>query len=306
MWSRPSEFSTTTSVPFVVCLRVRRDFRVLIWQAARGISLKVTIPSSTYIPPRNYLLLCGSHGVKGTCHDGFDSHKLALIPSVGLRPTAWTVLSCYEGWKNNRENEALPQNAPTLFYIQQQAGLSACSRNSPAQVLPRQSPSMRQDPAICGYSGCNSRSLKDREPAWKCVLGVFRAHFWASGVRWKSKSGTSCRPGCRSATQEKAFQQSLIDRRHFAIAAEKGLQSAPGVLSPKPQGLDGTEKRGWYLGCQREWHQFAWIQVECWWASEGASEVGARLEVFEGGLWGVGVKVVACVRVFAGGCEELG
>lgn len=53
--------------------------------------------------PRNYLLLCGSHGVKGTCHDGFDSHKLALIPSVGLRPTAWTVLSCYEGWKNNRE-----------------------------------------------------------------------------------------------------------------------------------------------------------------------------------------------------------
>ena len=148
---------------------------------------------------------------------------------------------------------------------------------------------MRQDPAICGYSGCNSRSLKDREPAWKCVLGVFRAHFWASGVRWKSKSGTSCRPGCRSATQEKAFQQSVIDRRHFAIAAEKG---APGVLSPKPQGLDGTEKRGWYLGCQREWHQFAWIQVECWWASEGASRVGARLEVFEGGCEELGLRLL--------------
>lgn len=65
--------------------------------------------------PRNYLLLCGSHGVKGTCHDGFDSHKLALIPSVGLRPTAWTVLSCYEGWKNNRENEALPQMHQPYF-----------------------------------------------------------------------------------------------------------------------------------------------------------------------------------------------
>lgn len=35
---------------FCGVFRVRRDFRVLIWQAARGISLKVTIPSSTYIP----------------------------------------------------------------------------------------------------------------------------------------------------------------------------------------------------------------------------------------------------------------
>ena len=66
--------------------------------------------------PRNYLLLCGSHGVKGTCHDGFDSHKLALIPSVGLRlRETWTVLSCYEGWKNNRQNEALPQMHQPCF-----------------------------------------------------------------------------------------------------------------------------------------------------------------------------------------------
>ncbi|CAE7205928.1 unnamed protein product, partial [Symbiodinium sp. CCMP2592] len=41
---------------------------------------------------RNFILLCGSHGRKGTCHYGFDSHKLALIPDVLGQAQGWKVL----------------------------------------------------------------------------------------------------------------------------------------------------------------------------------------------------------------------
>ena len=54
---------------------------------------------------RNYILLCGSSGDKGTCHDGFDSHKLALIPDAGLGQ-GWKVLSNYCHWKANAISSA--------------------------------------------------------------------------------------------------------------------------------------------------------------------------------------------------------
>ena len=48
---------------------------------------------------RNFILLCGSHGKKGTCHGGLDSHKLALIPDVKLgQAQSWKVLHNYRGW----------------------------------------------------------------------------------------------------------------------------------------------------------------------------------------------------------------
>ena len=46
---------------------------------------------------RNFILLCGSHGRKSTCQDGFDSHKLALIPDVQAQ--GWKVLQAYRDWK---------------------------------------------------------------------------------------------------------------------------------------------------------------------------------------------------------------
>ena len=48
---------------------------------------------------RNFILLCGSHGRKGTCHDGFDSHKLALIPDILGQAQGWKLLNAYSDWK---------------------------------------------------------------------------------------------------------------------------------------------------------------------------------------------------------------
>ena len=48
---------------------------------------------------RNFILLCGSHGRKGTCHDGFDSHKLALIPDILGQAQGWKLLNAYSEWK---------------------------------------------------------------------------------------------------------------------------------------------------------------------------------------------------------------
>lgn len=179
--------------------------------------------------------------MKGTCHDGFDSHKLALIPSVGLRPTAWTVLSCYEGWKNNRENEALPQMHQPYFTFNSKLVYRRALATRLHKFFLDNRPACDKIPQFVDTVGAIadlSKTESLRESA--CLVSSE-----PTSEPLASDGSPSLAPpaglGCRSATQEKAFQQSVIDRRHFAIAAEKG---APGVLSPKPQGLDGTEKRG--------------------------------------------------------------
>ncbi|CAE7884352.1 unnamed protein product [Symbiodinium necroappetens] len=58
---------------------------------------------------RNFLLLCGAHGKKDSCHDGFDSHKLALLPACFGQP--WTVLSCYGSRREEGHGPQLQQPA---------------------------------------------------------------------------------------------------------------------------------------------------------------------------------------------------
>ena len=58
---------------------------------------------------RNFLLLCGAHGKKDSCHDGFDSHKLALLPACFGQP--WTVLSCYGSRREESNGPQLQQPA---------------------------------------------------------------------------------------------------------------------------------------------------------------------------------------------------
>eukprot|EP00439_Symbiodinium_sp_Y106_P072346 s1030_g13.t1 len=62
---------------------------------------------------RNFLLLCGSHGKTGSCRDGFDSHRLALLPACLERK--WTLLSCYSSGKFRTEEGNVPQRHQPAF-----------------------------------------------------------------------------------------------------------------------------------------------------------------------------------------------
>eukprot|EP00971_Amphidinium_carterae_P222019 4407660-Amphidinium_carterae.1 len=47
---------------------------------------------------RNYILLCGSEGVKGSCHDCFDKDDLRLI-AKGLNDDHFELLCASEDWR---------------------------------------------------------------------------------------------------------------------------------------------------------------------------------------------------------------
>ncbi|OLQ11492.1 hypothetical protein AK812_SmicGene4641 [Symbiodinium microadriaticum] len=65
---------------------------------------------------RNFIYLCGTKGRLGTCHDGFDTHLLALLPGVLDQP--WRVISCYEHFKKQDPHAKLPQFHDPSFRFQ--------------------------------------------------------------------------------------------------------------------------------------------------------------------------------------------
>ena len=84
---------------------------------------------------RNFILLCGSHGRKGTCHDGFDSHKLALIPDILGQVQGWKLLNAYSEWKaGDQGNSGLQLRTVTFRQVRSRHGLQACPCNPIAQV----------------------------------------------------------------------------------------------------------------------------------------------------------------------------
>ena len=105
---------------------------------------------------RNFILLCGSHGRKGTCHEGFDSHKLALIPDILGQAQDWKLLNAYSECKaGDQGNSGLQLRTVTFdkFDPGMVYNLQACPCNPIAQVRFGK-PSRAQRGPQCGRHDC--------------------------------------------------------------------------------------------------------------------------------------------------------
>ena len=165
---------------------------------------------------RNFIYLCGTKGRVGTCHDGFDTHLLALLPGVLDQP--WKVISCYEHFTRHEEGAKLPQLHDPFF-----------SGFQPGMLYNRVlSTRLRK---FCQQNETQCRSMENFEKFAQCIDAVSELSRSAShrGLFRAGDSDSACEVGSSSSALPSASSgPKTVPSRVTAVQPRE-----PAVVQPR-------------------------------------------------------------------------
>ena len=176
--------------------------------------------------PRNFILLCGSHGKKGTCHDGFDSHKLALVPAVKLRQAQrWKVLHNYCGWKaSNSADSHLQLHDVTFDKFNPDMVYKRALATRLNKFVLDNGRALRDIPGIASMTGAvrdlsMTESLRGQRDSEAEMDSVFPSAEVSQAPVPQQETAQDAVLLCHQESFSKAEQKHVADKRLFATAS---------------------------------------------------------------------------------------